>query len=163
VTLSFTPRSYLELDTRDLQAKLHLPLDVFHEGDLVDFWSVTKAAWVPDACIEAEHPITGHLQIAYDFPTDAAGRRTAIAQIKRLAEKIRLLQEEEVFDAQLDATSKGSKDKEISALFAQIEHQQKVLQPLSRAVIPKQDQVGLWGLKVELWDCGWLAGVHVQL
>lgn len=54
--------------------KLHLPLDVFHEDDLVDFYSISQARWIKDAWIEAEHPITGYLRVAYDFPTDAAGR-----------------------------------------------------------------------------------------
>ena len=54
--------------------KLHLPLGEFHEGDLVEFWSNTQQKWV-DAQVQAEQPITGNLHIAFDFPTDKAGRQ----------------------------------------------------------------------------------------
>ncbi len=58
--------------------------------------------------------------MAFNFPTDAKGRDKAAAQIRAIAEQIRLLREEEHFEEQLDATAKGSKDKEIAALLAKV-------------------------------------------
>jgi hypothetical protein len=51
-------KKYLDIDDGTLRAKVHLPLGQFHEGDRVELWSVTKAAWV-DALVEGEHPVTG--------------------------------------------------------------------------------------------------------
>ncbi len=58
--------------------------------------------------------------MVFNFPTDAKGRDGAAAEIRATAEKIRLLREEEHFEEQLDATAKGSKDREIAALLAKV-------------------------------------------
>ena len=124
-----------------MHVKVHLPLGQFHEDDLVNFWSVTSAAWVKDARVEAEHPVTGSLVIAFNFPTDAAGRERATNRIRAITEEIRILHEEERFQEQLDATAKGSQSTIIEALLMEAEQQQKLLHPQSQAVIPKQENI----------------------
>jgi len=121
---------------------------------MVQLWSTTAAAWVKHARVEAEHPVTGHLRIGFNFPTDSTGREKATREIQQVVEKIRILREEERFDEQLDATAKGSKDKEITALVKKAEELHELLVPRSHCVIPKQNCEFLEDMRLRLVERG---------